>query len=319
MLNTPLQYSTEGRGPADGAAEYGALLNERLVRGLRIEPSTQFQGKIFQRAQGPWRVTDITYTGYAGKMGPSEDGGAPLYILYHQTGDLIARNDRAQRVRLQPGDIVICRHYGDVTLETNGDACRQTSIMFDPEYAAAIAPQLLNDFRRLKEGSGAGRLIAAHLRALAEHADEMSATVMGQVAETCLQLASAEFPNVRGTTAVFPSTAQLSQIQDYMLKHLPDPDMTPDSVAKTFAISRRTLDRLFEDAEAAAANWLKRRRLEAAYAALANPVQRDKRISQIAYECGFLHPAHFCRAFSATFKMSPSDFRRRRLRRYARN
>ena len=313
-----IRFATNARNGGEAIASYAALLNERLVRGLQIEQERLacFEGRFRQFSHGPFRVSDVAHSGHVGRMGPDRRPDAPLFILYHRDGEYRARSpDRssgAQPLLLKPGDIVICQHYGDVEMEACDGRIRQTSIMFDLDYAAAVAPQLIGEARRLNARQGVGRLIATHLLTLSKGSDELSRTVIAQVAESCLQLAGAAFPNVRGYAADRPASRRLSDIQNYMLQNLADPDLSPDGIADVFALSRRTLDRLFREAEAPAATWLKLRRLEAARTALGNPVQRDRSITEIVYSCGFTHPAHFSRAFTSAYKMSPSEFRRRR-------
>ena len=82
--------------------------------------------------------------------------------------------------------------------------------------------------------------------------------------------------------------------------------------AKANAISERYLRQLFADIGTSFSDFLIERRLELAHRLLANPLYRNRRIAEIAFEAGFSDLSHFNRRFRARFA------RRRRPRERAR-
>lgn len=101
--------------------------------------------------------------------------------------------------------------------------------------------------------------------------------------------------------------ARLAVIRRHIDRHLCSPDLSPESICKTLRLSRSTLYIACEPLGGVAA-FIQRRRLERAYAALTDP--RDgRRISEIAYQHGFVSKAHFSRAFRRVFGCSPRDAR----------
>lgn len=95
---------------------------------------------------------------------------------------------------------------------------------------------------------------------------------------------------------------------------LSDPQLTPDDVADEQNISRRQLDRIFQDEfglTVAAHLW--ERRLMRAAADLQNPRLLSKTITEIALSAGFEDSAHFARSFKQRFKTPPGEWRRARL------
>lgn len=96
----------------------------------------------------------------------------------------------------------------------------------------------------------------------------------------------------------------------FILANLGDPQMTAATVAKNQSISRRSLDELFVRVVGRPVTAeIYEQRLTHAYDFLADLSQQSRSISEIAYSVGFSHPAHFSRAFSRRFGMSPTQRR----------
>lgn len=108
---------------------------------------------------------------------------------------------------------------------------------------------------------------------------------------------------------------QISQIglmtraRRFILGHLASPDLTPDALARQLAISRTRLYELFETS-GGVANYIRRRRLAAAHAMLADPTDTRK-VGTVALAVGFDSAANFSRAFTQQFGYSPSNVRKR--------
>ncbi|OMI84589.1 hypothetical protein BSZ07_38075 [Streptomyces sp. M1013] len=104
--------------------------------------------------------------------------------------------------------------------------------------------------------------------------------------------------------------ALLSRIQEYIERHLGDPGLTPESIARAHRISVRYLHRLFETEDTTVSRWVQRRRLQACRRDLARRQTVGRTISSVARQRGFASAAHFSRAFRATYGMSPAEWRR---------
>lgn len=107
---------------------------------------------------------------------------------------------------------------------------------------------------------------------------------------------------------------QISQIglmtraRRFILSNLASPDLTPDALARELAISRTRLYELFETS-GGVANYIRRRRLSAAHAMLADPSDARK-VGAIALAIGFDSAANFSRAFTQQYGYSPSNVRK---------
>lgn len=100
----------------------------------------------------------------------------------------------------------------------------------------------------------------------------------------------------------------MNKARSFIRNNLASSDLTPEALSRELAISRTRLYELFQ-ASGGVLNYIRRRRLLAAHAAIADPT-RGRRILDIANELGFESAANFSRAFTHEFGYSPSEVRR---------
>jgi AraC-like DNA-binding protein len=107
-----------------------------------------------------------------------------------------------------------------------------------------------------------------------------------------------------------PPTAEdrRRRAERFIEQNLLDPNLSPEMVAANQAISLRQLSRSFADGPGVAATIV-RARLDYADRLLRDPSQTAIGISDIAYRCGFVSPAHFSRAYKTRHGITPSDAR----------
>ncbi|WP_413754013.1 helix-turn-helix domain-containing protein [Streptomyces sp. R-74717] len=112
------------------------------------------------------------------------------------------------------------------------------------------------------------------------------------------------------TTMDTPSgnRALLLRIQEFIDRHLSDPDLTPQAVAQAHHISLRYLHKLFESEDATVGRWIQRRRLEECGRDLARRANGST-IAAVAHRWGFTSATHFSRVFRAAYGMSPRKWR----------
>lgn len=100
----------------------------------------------------------------------------------------------------------------------------------------------------------------------------------------------------------------MAKARRFIQNNLGSPDLTPEAVSRELAISRTRLYELFQ-ASGGVLNYIRRRRLLAARAALAD-MSNGHKIADIASAFGFESAANFSRAFTHEFRYSPSEVRR---------
>lgn len=92
---------------------------------------------------------------------------------------------------------------------------------------------------------------------------------------------------------------------------LSDPALSLTTVARENGISERQTQRLFNDLGTSFSQFLQAKRLDLAHALLLHPLQRDRRIADIALDSGFADLSHFNRSFRLRFGDTPSGIRAR--------
>ena len=104
------------------------------------------------------------------------------------------------------------------------------------------------------------------------------------------------------------SWALKEKIRVYIDANLGDPELGPDSLQRTFRISRATLYRSFA-AESGVAQYILKRRLELAFRRLRDAHRTTGSITSLAYSLGFSSPSVFTRAFKRRFGATPKEVR----------
>lgn len=99
------------------------------------------------------------------------------------------------------------------------------------------------------------------------------------------------------------------RIMDHIDANLPDPDLSPDNIARAVGISRSYLYALFSEADETVSGFLRNRRLQAAYEMLVSDPGGGLAISEVAYRTGFRSLSHFSRCFSRHFNAAPRAVR----------
>jgi len=113
---------------------------------------------------------------------------------------------------------------------------------------------------------------------------------------------------LRSQRAADPRPELLRKILDYLDNRFADPGLTRESIADEFAISIRTLCRLFEQhVKTTPAAYLAGLRLEQARRMLAIPTLSVK---TIARQTGFNSSNYLCRLFRRRYGVPPEKFRR---------
>jgi AraC-like DNA-binding protein len=101
----------------------------------------------------------------------------------------------------------------------------------------------------------------------------------------------------------------MTRARRFILGNISSPDLTIEGICKELAISRTRLYELFE-ASGGVANYIRRRRLLAAHAMLADPAD-NRKVAEIGLTIGFDSAANFSRAFTQHFGYSPSNIFKR--------
>jgi AraC-like DNA-binding protein len=102
--------------------------------------------------------------------------------------------------------------------------------------------------------------------------------------------------------------AHLTRIEAFVRRHMGEPDLGPEAIARGCGISTRYLHELFRDTNQTLGSWIRDQRLEACREALRDPSNRQT-VAEIAYRWGFGDQAQFSRAFKAHVGVPPKEYR----------
>jgi AraC-like DNA-binding protein len=101
-----------------------------------------------------------------------------------------------------------------------------------------------------------------------------------------------------------------SRIVDHIERHLPDPDLGPQSIASAFGISLRWVHHVFNVDGASVARHIRERRLDMVAAQLRSD-RRFPRIGALAERSGFAARDQLTRAFKARYGMTIAEYAER--------
>jgi AraC-like DNA-binding protein len=97
--------------------------------------------------------------------------------------------------------------------------------------------------------------------------------------------------------------AQLDRVRAYIRAHLDDPSLSLLVIADALQVSPRTLNRLFAPIGTTPMRWVMRERLALGLRTLQQKPAR--RVTDVAFDCGFSDLSHFSRLFKKEFGLSP--------------
>jgi AraC-like DNA-binding protein len=163
---------------------------------------------------------------------------------------------------------------------------------------------------KIESRTGVGSLLAVHLLALSNEIATLDESVQGSVSRSTLELLGIALSGQQPSATFDASAAMLRRVQDFILQHLHEDDLSPTRIAEANHISLRYLHMLFQRSDMTVLGWVLDRRLDACKHALADPAYNRQRISEIAFRWGFNSTSHFCRVFKEKYRTSPGEVRR---------
>lgn len=150
-------------------------------------------------------------------------------------------------------------------------------------------------------------VLAQHFRALHDYAPRMTYDDAHAVADGSLALVLACLRGElerRDAVASGSDTLSLARIRQHIEARLAHPDLSAESVASHFGLSRASLYRLFSPL-GGVADYIRSRRLHRAFFDLAIPGAKKVRVSEVARRWCLGSEASFTRAFKTAYGISP--------------
>lgn len=139
----------------------------------------------------------------------------------------------------------------------------------------------------------------------------LSPAAAALVREQMLDLAAVALGNLAGLMPRLGAASRLAtlKLRAAIDRQLANPDADRHSIAAAAGISERHANRLLALEGTSIRRLLTERRLNKSREAIANPLQRQRSISDIAFAHGFRDLSHFTHAFKDRFGLAPREYR----------
>ncbi len=246
----------------------------------------------------------------------AENAQAPYFKLMWQ---LSGRSQVAQgpnQALLAPGQWTVYDTTRAYSIASS-DRSRFMVLMVPQRESLGWSPAVNALAGRALDGGGAPRIVLSGLAAMLRDGtplDDDSQRTLQDSTVALLEHALAGQARTQQLPLADDASGRLARVQAYALEHLSDATLTPETLAQTFDMSRRSLYNLFLASQDTPRAWIQQQRLRRACLLLADPAWRGAGVAQIGQACGFADAAHFSRAFAAAQGMSPSAWRQRHSR-----
>lgn len=259
-------------------------------------------------SHGPFRAVDVACSWVSGRR--AAISAAPwkdtVGILVGLEGRLeIEHYGRRQGIERQ--DILVIDTREDGIFET-WDGSR-SSVLHMPRSELVGATLGGDVFGRVISGKDyTGRLLGALLLALAECEEPIETRDRDVTTEVVVSLVGQALegraPEAGRCNDI---SSRLRAMSAWLIEHIGEPDLSLDRLATEFALSRRSLFRLFARAGYTPQSWIRDQRLDHAHRRLLGTnASEPGAVSRVCYESGFNDLSTFCRSFRKRFGVPPS-------------
>lgn len=274
-----------------------------------------FEGAITRRQLGALDVTDIRCDGHLVQRSARDISECPsdTFYIYQQRQGGAWFEQRGQRCVAEAGDIVIA----DPNVAFSTGSQQAFDFRLWRIARAQLQPLLPRrsgglDMVRIDWARPERALIGSWLNALLKQQSGLGVpTVDVAVQGLCALVAHAAGAAAHAHEPVRQAQrrAQLQRVMQHMNAHAEEPDLTPQRVAKAFAMSLRALHQLFELSDCSFHEYITRARLARAQALLRDPAFQHLGTADIGFAVGFGDVSTFYRRFKQRHGMAPGEFR----------
>lgn len=279
---------------------------------LKSDQDDHYIAEVRRRAVNDYVLTHIVadpVTGFRSTEDIKKSDDDYFCLLYFTGGECLLEQGVNSTV-INSGRISIWDSTRPAKFQ-NSSRLDQYSLLIPRDDAKLMIPGIEDMCGLSVDGSkGLGAILHSHLRQIHETIEVVDPEDRPAVLRATVELVSAAFkPDNANTSSSAFRKAVLKRVQEYIVAHLGDPELSPASIAATFQFSPRYLHRLFEQSEESVGSWIRKRRLHAAKADLTESTKYGLSITEIAMRRGFSDPSHFSHAFKGEFGMSPRQYK----------
>jgi len=267
----------------------------------RAEPGTApFQGslrRVVGQAGEFWDHASTAIQVERSRQRCEADGGAEIYVgLVVDGHSEVTYGD--EPVRLRPGDLYVTDFARPV--RAHWFRHREIGVVFERAAAIEAAGGRI-------VAAGAGKLLASHLRALADTTASLSPEERSAAVDIAVQFARLALRGAAARSDEPGVPGLLAAARRLIAQRCSDPELSADLIATWLGCSRATLYRAFQREGTSVASAIWSARLAQARTLLAGEPAAS--IGSIAFRSGFLDQANFNRMFRREFGMPPGEFK----------
>lgn len=277
-------------------------------------PSAPFRGVLESRINGGVRCSRIASSPnrvvrtHAQVRGGEAD---ELGLLVIASGTLTVDHCGRQEL-LQPGDLLAFDNARDYVFDLRSDydlLCFQLPRELLPQRGSPFERHL--GARLPGRGAGAG-VLRAYASTLAQRLDEIpearAVDFLRQLGELLKLACGAGDASPDAEVVAQPGSRSVAlwRVRCWIEAHLASPDVCPEQIARSNAMSVRALHQLFHEQGTSVMQVVREARLARCHEQLLARGATGKTVEQVAFAAGFRDPSHFRRAYRARYGVAPS-------------
>lgn len=249
----------------------------------------------------------VSYLPLQQQTGPND-----FVSLLLQMRGFIEVNQGSQACSLEPGALCLLENHKPFTLEVRDNYSTFITLQIPRFMAQEYLPhvQLLSGSRYAADNIST-RLIKQHLLGILSASRKLQNLQQHSALRSLLQLLCLlERPEEKNSTREALSS-RINLALNIIHDQFSEASLSPESIAARLDISRRHLDRRFQnEVGASITEYIRNLRLQTSASLLRNSHYNDKNIMDIALISGFRDAAHFTRAFKKQYAVPPRQWRK---------
>jgi len=311
------EISTQAVSVKDRLSLWGEAI-WRNVGGLRSEAfgEDNFNGRIVTTSAGYLRLCRLEATSHRVVRTPeliraADEGYLKVVAQLHGRACF---QQAGREVWLSPGDWSVYDTTRAYTV-TNPVSVEQLVIMIPKR----CLPEALPDgsleslvMHRLSGQQGVGRLAWDTMLSLYQELPKLSEKAADGMANVLTELVHLSLLDVQGRSSALSQREVLrDRIVGHVARHLRDPSLSVDAIARALNCSRRHLYNAFAQEPDGVAGYIVKQRAAHARMTLDDPRNASRSLTDVAYDCGFSRPSQLTQVFRAHFGMPPGEYRAR--------
>ncbi|MFI8360472.1 AraC family transcriptional regulator [Streptomyces sp. NPDC085612] len=308
--------------PEDRADAFHHVLNDSSVPNdvVHESPESGIHARFETWRVGSLDLFDVHSTGFEVRRTARHvrwHRDRPVVSVSLQTAGTHRAENAGERYVLGPDDIGVFHELAPRRYGWSGEGA-SWAVTIDMEQLGLPVDTVVKASVRLRT-SPLHDLVLAHLRGMRHNPAALEgdpgAAALGNATTDLVRALLASAAHTADDRRVLAAMDEslVPRILAYTRRHLTDPELTPDRIARAHCISRRRLYEVLGKAGTRLEQWVIAERLEAACLLLASPQHAGLPVSAVAARCGFTSPSHFTRRFRAAYGVTPREWRRHRV------